>query len=350
MRKFAILLCLLPLACCTRKVGNTGPLENYAAYFTLVDGGGVVTVSPYDGSRDTLLIDRPLDNIVCMSSSYIGFLSALKASGSVSGVSGIAYVSDSTVLAGYREGRVRDVGYDGAPDYERILSLHPDLVVTYTVSEGATPFISRLRSLGLPVLTVHEHLEDHPLARAEYIRLFGALTGRLDRADSIFAEVCRRYDSLSVKAAEPVKVLMNIPYADQWFIPGGRNYMSRLVRDAGGEVLGSESESVTSSIISVEQALLLSREADVWLNTGWCNSRAELLAANPAFKGFDIPVVANNTLRATPGGGNDFWESGPVRPDLILGDLRRIFALAGKDNQKADDLKERPLEYYLIVR
>ena len=26
-----------------------------------------------------------------------------------------------------------------------------------------------------------------------------------------------------------------------------------------------------------------------------------------------------------PGGGNAFWETGPVRPDLILKDLRAIF-------------------------
>jgi iron complex transport system substrate-binding protein len=26
------------------------------------------------------------------------------------------------------------------------------------------------------------------------------------------------------------------------------------------------------------------------------------------------------------GGGNDFWESGALRPDLILQDLRKIFS------------------------
>jgi hypothetical protein len=34
---------------------------------------------------------------------------------------------------------------------------------------------------------LYDHLEDHPLARAEYVRLFGALTGRIDKADSFFA-------------------------------------------------------------------------------------------------------------------------------------------------------------------
>ena len=40
-----------------------------------------------------------------------------------------------------------------------------------------------------------------------------------------------------------------------------------------------------------------------------------------------------------PGGGNAFWETGPVRPDLILQDLRSIFSGTPAD----------PLTYYLPV-
>ena len=36
-----------------------------------------------------------------------------------------------------------------------------------------------------------------------------------------------------------------------------------------------------------------------------------------------LPIY-NNTLRTTPEGGNDFWESGAMRPDLILQDLIAI--------------------------
>ena len=55
---------------------------------------------------------------------------------------------------------------------------------------------------------------------------------------------------------------------------------------------------------------------------------AELTAQNPKFSG--IPVVRsrnvyNNNRRQTPARGSDFWESGVVRPDLVLRDLRTIF-------------------------
>ena len=44
----------------------------------------------------------------------------------------------------------------------------------------------------------------------------------------------------------------------------------------------------------------------------------------------DLPVVQegrvyNNNARISQGGGNDYWESGTVRPDLVLGDLIKVF-------------------------
>ena len=45
----------------------------------------------------------------------------------------------------------------------------------------------------------------------------------------------------------------------------------------------------------------------------------------------DLPIY-NNPLRTTPEGGNDFWESGAVRPDLILEDLIQVFHYDGSGN------------------
>lgn len=35
--------------------------------------------------------------------------------------------------------------------------------------------------------------------------------------------------------------------------------------------------------------------------------------------------VWNNNARMSPGGGNDYYESAALRPDLVLGDLIAIF-------------------------
>ena len=75
------------------------------------------------------------------------------------------------------------------------------------------------------------------------------------------------------------------------------------------------------------EAYLLANAADIWLNVGPCNTLAELTAQNPKFA--EVPAVRdrmvfNNNRRQTPAGGSDFWESGVVRPDLVLRDLNAI--------------------------
>ena len=322
----------LAVASCGRNPRTlvAGGME-YAEWFDLQDGRAIIR-SPYGGAADTLDVGAPMRSIVCMSSSYIGFLDALGCDSVATAVSGLAYVSDPEV----RE-RAVDVGYDAALDYETILKLKPDLLLTYAVSAAEPPYLQKLRDLGIRTAVIHEHLESHPLARAEYIRFFGFLTGRTALADSLFVDIRDRYLSLVCETDTPRKVLVNIPYADQWYIPGGDNYMARLVHDAGGEVLGAVPGRFESSVISVEKAFSLAQEADFWLNPGWCATKEQLRSVHPLFADFPVlgKSVWNNTKQSTPGGGNAFWETGPAHPDLILKDLRAIF-----------DGTEVPMDYY----
>ena len=376
MKKIAWLVGTMLLAACSGPAEREVPETNcaYARYFDLADNGDIVTISPYDGRRDTLKTDGPSDNLVCMSTSHIGYLAGLGCDSVVSAVSGIGYVSDPSLRRRHdrtRTGRAAaaypvpgmraddrplyDIGYEAALDYERILALHPDLLLTYAVSSAEPPYIGKLRDLGVPVLVLHEQMETHPLARAEYVRLFGALTGRRALADSLFGTICRRYDSLRVRPASigdgirgdessvpessgaPKKVLLNMPYGDQWFIPGADNYISTLIRDAGGIVLGAKEGTAASGVISMEEACVLAGEADCWLHPGWCRSRGQLAAANPLFSRFGIADIYNNIRRTTPEGGNDFWESGALRADRILEDLVTI-------------LQDRPADLYYYQR
>ena len=313
---------------------------SYAHFFDIIEtssGTAVVTISPYGGIRDTLIVDEPADNLICMSTSHVACLSEIGADSLITGVSGLRYTADPDILLRFSEPGLKpvyDIGYESSLDYERILSLDPDIILAYTVSSAEPPYIAKLRSLGLEVLVLHDHVEEHPLARAEYIRLFGALTGRSDKADSIFNDISQRYESLAgqVVASQPKKVLINIPYADAWYIPGGENYMSKLVKDAGGEVLGAAEGRSSSSVVSLEEAWMLSQEADLWLNPGHCATIKELASIHQLFPSFGplakgLPIY-NNTLRTTPEGGNDFFESGAVRPDLVLSDL--IYIMSGE--------------------
>ena len=308
---------LISICGCARKSAVATAADECEPLFLAVrplpEGGySLISLSPFDGSRDTLIISRPLSRLIVMSTSHIGFLRAIGGEDAIVGVSGAEYVYDSTVRARIGEGRILDIGYDASPDYEKIMALKPELVLTYSVSPVKSQFLTKLESLGISTFTVNEHLESHPLARASYVRLFGALTGNMSAADSVLAVVSKNYQALrdSVRALMTVpgegpqsadaeqricarKILVNIPYKDQWFIPGQENYLSHLVRDAGGEILGSEPGTSISGQISVERAYSLSKEASLWLNVGWCRTLDQLLSVNPLFGDFLMNIQKN---------------------------------------------------------
>ncbi len=335
------LVAILLVASCTAGAGRgTSSEEGRALYFDVLDDSTVAVINPYSSKRDTLT-GGSMSRFVLMSGSYLAALDRIGCSEMVLGMSGKKYVSNP-----YVKEHAIEVGYDSNLNYEAVVKLAPDLLVGYSLSPEEPAYCSILRSLGVKTLIISDQLEEDPLARAEYVRLFGALTGRLHEADSAYGAIASRYNELKkmVKDAAPVKVLINVPYGDAWYIPGENSYMSQLIRDAGGMILGSREGRSESSLISVEQAYALSMEADCWLNVGWAYTLGQLRGLNPLFGDFPVihKKVYNNTLRTTPEGGNDFWESGSSRPDLILEDLIRIF--------HPSVLPEGSLKYYIEVK
>ena len=104
--------------------------------------------------------------------------------------------------------------------------------------------------------------------------------------------------------------------------------MSQLVTDAGADYIYKDNDTNSSVTIGLETAYALIQKADYWINVGSVATLAELKAVNPKFadaKAVQHSTVYNNNQRMTPAGGNDFWESSVVRPDIVLRDLIQIF-------------------------
>ena len=83
-----------------------------------------------------------------------------------------------------------------------------------------------------------------------------------------------------------------------------------------------------SAPIDLEEAYLLASHADMWLHVAMANTLDELKAActkfidNRCFRGGQ---VYHNNSRTNAAGGNDYYESAVVNPDLVLRDLVKIF-------------------------
>jgi len=268
--------------------------------------------------------------IVAMSTSHVAMLDAIGAAGKIVGVSGIDYITNATLQS--RRAEVADVGYEGNIDYEALVAAKPDLVLLYGIN-GASPMEKRLQQLGIPYLYVGEYVEQSPTGKAEWVVALGEVTGRRERAEECFRRLKARYDSVAATAPRPPvrpRVMLNTPYADSWFMPPAGSYAVRLIEDAGGEYVYPQNTSGASVPVDMEEAYILACSADVWLNTGTASTAAELLRQCPKFA--DVPPVRtgrvfNNTLRTNNSGGNDYWETGVMTPDLILSDLIKILSM-----------------------
>ena len=267
--------------------------------------------------------------VVCMSSSHIAMLDAIGAVERVVGVSGKNFITNPYVVAHQRT--IADVGYDGNMNFELLVAQRPDIVLLYGVT-GACTMESKLDELGIPYIYIGEYVEEDPLGKAEWLIALAEIVGLRQQGQTYFSELPQRYEQLKSMAAfahtPAPKVMLNTPYADSWFMPSTTSYMARLIADAGGDYIYKRNTSNHSLPIDVEAAALLTTQADVWINVGNVNSVADLCRQFPKFA--QMPCVQRGEVyncdkRRVTGGGNDYWESGVVHPDVILRDLIKIF-------------------------
>lgn len=268
--------------------------------------------------------------IAAMSSSHIAMLDLVGETARIKAVSGMRFVSNSYILT--HKDSIADIGNEADADFEALAAARPDIVLLYGIN-SASAMENRLRSLGIPYLYIGEHIEPNPLGRAEWTVAVAELTGCRRKGEEAFRRIAGKYDTLKAlipEGAPRSKVMLNTPYGDTWFMASPQSAMAAMIRDAGGEYVfeGNGGRlSVKSEAIDSEKAFLLVSESDFWLNAGNFKSTSRLAAAYPQFSKARCVTegkVYNCDKRSVAGGGSDFWESGAVRPDLILQDLIAI--------------------------
>lgn len=355
MRRLLNLFCLLLLITgCSTPEQDLSTDNRYARGFSIINADGLrklTVVNPWTKARNVVfeyyLVDKssvvppglsgkniirtPVDNIICLSTTHIAFLEKLDELDKLTGISGGIYVSNQTVIEGIENQKIVDVGYGHNLNYEEIINRKPDVVMVYGIDTEITGMLNKFKDLGIPAIINAEYLETSPLGKAEWIKFVGALFNKERMADSIFASIEGKYLELKGKIPgnnKKPKVMFGLPYRDAWWVPGGKSYLAELVSDAGGEYIGKKNRSRESYVISFEEALLWADKADYWLHVGMVNSKEEILAVDSRFSKFKVfnnGLIYNNNKRSTGFGGNDFWESGVVAPEIILADLIRIF-------------------------
>jgi|WetSurSiteA1Bulk_404760.scaffolds.fasta_scaffold00327_2 iron complex transport system substrate-binding protein len=275
----------------------------------------------------TCRIKTPVKNVVCLSTTHIGFIGFLEQTASVTGISGRSYVVNETLRARLDSNLVADVGYDENLNYELLLKLKPDVVFAYGINSSVTNTIIKLTELGIPVVMIGEYLEKEPLAKMEWLKVFAAFYDLEEDAAVKFDSVATRYEGLrhmALKAGNKPSVLLGLPWRGTWYVSGSQSYVAHLITDAGGKYLWEHLDYNESRPMALEKVYEFALSADFWLNPGEARSKSDVLAVDERFgklPSYKNDKLFNNNNVLNSAGGNAFFESGVVEPDIILSDL-----------------------------
>ena len=284
-----------------------------------------------EGIDDVQIIRTPVKKIICMSTTYIAMIDLLGETETIKGISGSSLVNNKQVRKMLKNGTIRDVGYDQGLNFEEIIGLNPDLLMTYGVSGNHISSVHKLENSGVKVVYNAEYLENTPLGKAEWIKFIGAFYGKEEIAASYFDSIADLYNNLkeltsSVKE-KPV-VLTGLPWKESWYVPGGKSFMANFIKDAGGNYLWRDDDSRESFPLDLEAVFNKGMQTDVWINTGSAGSLKEIADVDDRLTNlgpFRKMEIYNNNARLNQFGGNDYWESGVIKPHIILKDLIKIF-------------------------
>ncbi|MGI4872082.1 MAG: ABC transporter substrate-binding protein [Janthinobacterium lividum] len=301
--------------------------KSTAARYLLVPRGATRPA----GYADAMVIETPIRTLVGLSSMHVALVDFLGADDVLVGLGNLKYASAPRVRQRIAAGKIIEAGQGKELNNEQLIAQHPDLVMaTGWPGEGLTHY-QTLQAAGVPVMLNSEWVESTPLARAEWVKVVAALLNKENVVNQKFGQVARDYQRLAAlghRAAKKPSVVVGLPFKDVWYVPDADSYMAQFLRDAGTTYQWNQAKSPKGSLaLSFETVAPVALTADYWLQTGSASTKAEIVAQDAryaAFAPFKTGHLYNNNRRTNAQASNDYWESGAVRPDLVLADLIRI--------------------------
>ncbi len=331
IRFFGLVFFFLLLGCTDQKTTEHAKNKNlcehsqYLHIYKFQKGYKVEILDP-DQQRKlhVFQIQEPYVRIAVLSATHVGMISALGQQEKICAVSDAKYLLDPRVKRLLQLKRIADLQTELGFSAEKLLQRKAQVVV-YSGFGNESQQLKRLPANMLKIANF-EWREKTPLARAEWLLLFGALCGQFDEAQQLFEEIEANYIRIQKEAQQnnhsnqlPVLLSGNL-YGDQWIAPAGQSFEAHLYKDAGLAYLFSKEEGTGSVFKSLAEILRKGPAVGIWLNPGLPSRKAILKQFPKAqfFPFFKKPIYCytSNT--------NKYWEQAAVHPDWLLSDLSRI--------------------------
>ena len=273
------------------------------------------------------IVRTPLNNSLIYSSVHNSLVAELGAISAIKGVCDAQYIHQKDLSDRIKTGVVADCGNSMTPNIEKIIKLNPDGILLSPFENSGN--YGKLGQLGIPIIECADYMETSPLGRAEWMKFYGLLFGKEDKANSMFEATEKEYLNLkkiSTNLQDKPKVLVDRIYGSSWNVPAGHSTMGIFIEDAGGINPFSYIDRSGSTGLAGEQVLHKAGDSDIWIvRYSQSNDKTlrELSSDNaiyPQFKALkEGKVYGCNTSKVF------FYEEVPFHPHWLLADLISIF-------------------------
>lgn len=275
------------------------------------------------------VLKAPITDLVVTSTTHIPALELLHEEKRLVGFPGCDYISSTAVRERIDNGLIKELGKNEGLNTEVVLDLKPDVVIGFGI-DGINKTFETLTNANIPVIYNGDWAEDSPLAKAEWIKLFGVLFNKEAEANQIFDRIETNYlnaKALASKTKESPTVLSGAMHKDVWYLPYGSSPEGQFLKDANVNYLWQDSSGSGSLALSFETVFLMAKDADLWINPSYFTSYAQLESNNELytkFEAFKNKSIFSMSLTKGSTGGVLYYELGTARPDLVLKDIIKI--------------------------
>lgn len=189
---------------------------------------------PADAPEDAAVLCQPVTNIMVSSTPVTSLLNAIGALNVISLTTNEAdswYIDE--VKDAMQDGSLAYVGEYKAPDYEMITAAG----TAFAIYSGmlTEDVAAQLDSLGVEVLVDRSSDEEHPLARVEWAKFYGAIFDREQEAEEVFNTQAAYIDEIAKgENTGKTAAIFYITSNGALYARNADDYMAKMVDLAGG--------------------------------------------------------------------------------------------------------------------
>lgn len=240
---------------------------------TTMDGTQILVVPedkevPDDLGDDVVVVKQPVKNLYIVSSSIMDIFSKLDAMDTIrlsSQKEEDWYVEDARNAMA--KGDILYAGKYSKPDYELIISENCSLAIENTMITHSPEVSEMLADFDIPTMIEYSSYEEHPLARVEWVKFFGVLIGKEEKAQELFDEEARLVDEVtSVKETDKTVAFFYVTSNGMINVRTNKDYVPKMIELAGGkyvlENIGDPDSNRSTVSMQIEDFYDKAKDAD----------------------------------------------------------------------------------------